>query len=282
MASLMMKAVALMLRLGKSDDPNAPTPSPAPITAALRKSCEINETDFEGLPVYDIVPRGQKPTKTLLYLHGGGYKAPILNAHWWLIRRLATENNIRVVVPFYQLTPKGTHRDAFPRMLRYYKSIVDTADQIYLAGDSAGGGFALALAQNIRDAGLTAPTRLFLFSPWVDATMTNPDIQPLVSGDVMLSLAVLDAAGKAWAGEDPTDLPEVSPIYGKLAGLPPMDVFLGTHEMFLPDCRKLGELGTDVRVHEYPGGFHVFVAVVRLAESRQARAIIKKALETGR
>jgi acetyl esterase/lipase len=48
--------------------------------------------------------------------------------------------------------------------------------------------------------------------------------------------------------------------------------------MFLPDCRKLGELGTDVRVHEFPGGFHVFVAVVGLRESRQARAIIAQAL----
>ncbi|GAA1715811.1 alpha/beta hydrolase [Fodinicola feengrottensis] len=251
-----------------------PVAAPAEPPASLMKACVVTKRDFEGLPAYEIVPKNApKPTKTLLYLHGGGYVSPILTAHWWLVHRLAVANGIRVLVPFYQLAPKGTHRDAFPRLLRYYEKALTSAESVIIGGDSAGGGLALALAAQIREAGLTSPARLLLFAPWLDVTMKNPDIGDLANTDPMLTLPRLIEAGRLWAGDDSPDLPSVSPINEDLAGLPPIEVFVGTNDMLVADCRKLAtKAGTPVVVHEYPGAFHVFIAVVLLPESRRALA----------
>nr|WP_163568461.1 alpha/beta hydrolase [Fodinicola feengrottensis] len=211
MSSLMMKSMTLVLRASKARAARrfartggpGPVAAPAEPPASLMKACVVTKRDFEGLPAYEIVPKNApKPTKTLLYLHGGGYVSPILTAHWWLVHRLAVANGIRVLVPFYQLAPKGTHRDAFPRLLRYYEKALTSAESVIIGGDSAGGGLALALAAQIREAGLTSPARLLLFAPWLDVTMKNPDIGDLANTDPMLTLPRLIEAGRLWAGDD--------------------------------------------------------------------------------
>jgi acetyl esterase/lipase len=282
MSSVLMKVMTLVLRFEKARAARRTTPKvevAAEVPASLKKACQVIETDFEGIPTFEIIPRTvREPAKTLIYLHGGGYVSPILTAHWWLIHRLAVENGIRVLVPFYGLAPAGTHRDAYPRMIRYYEKILTSTrpENIYVGGDSAGGGFTLALAEQLRDAGLPLPAHLFLLSPWLDVTMANPNIGELATKDPMLDLDRLQFAGKAWAGPDSPDIAAVSPIYGDLTGLPPMEVIIGTNDMFIADCRKLGTLTPQATVREYPGAFHVFIAVTLLPESRHARATLSQ------
>ena len=103
-------------------------------------------------------------------------------------------------------------------------------------GDSAGGGFSLALAQEIlKTDSLDLPRRLILISPWVDVTGGDDALQKY---DTFLSNEVLRHVGADWAGElDPRD-PIVSPLYGDMRGLPATDLFTGTWEVFYSDIVK--------------------------------------------
>ena len=103
-------------------------------------------------------------------------------------------------------------------------------------GDSAGGGFSLALVQEIlKTDSLDLPRRLILISPWVDVTGGDDALQKY---DTFLSNEVLRHVGADWAGElDPRD-PIVSPLYGDMRGLPATDLFTGTWEVFYSDIVK--------------------------------------------
>ena len=120
-------------------------------------------------------------------------------------------------------------------MMQLYRHLQERfpAKRIVLMGDSAGGGFSLALAQEIlKTDSLDLPRRLILISPWVDVTGGDDALQRY---DTFLSNEVLRHVGADWAGElDPHD-PMVSPLYGDMQGLPPTDLFTGTWEVFYSD-----------------------------------------------
>ncbi|MBE8516667.1 alpha/beta hydrolase fold domain-containing protein [Amycolatopsis sp. H6(2020)] len=130
------------------------------------------------------------------------------------------------------------------------------------AGDSAGGGLALAVAQTLPAAGRPLPARLVLLSPWLDITMSNPQIRQVERRDPWLSSAGLIEAGQAWAGGDDPHDPRLSPINGPIAGLPPLDLYIGTADVFHPDTGRLREkaaqAGVAIRLTEVDGAFHVY------------------------
>ncbi len=181
-----------------------------------------------------------------------------------------------VTVPIYPLAPEHTYRAAFPELETVYRNVLrDHADEaIVLCGDSAGGGLALAQAHHYRDLGLRPPDRLVLFSPWLDITMSNPDAVAIEPHDALLGIPALVQCGRWWAGGDDPRSPLLSPIFGDLSGLPPIDVVHGTADLLIPDARKLKEkvsaAGGTIHLHEYPGAFHVFVSVPFLPEARDA------------
>jgi monoterpene epsilon-lactone hydrolase len=122
-----------------------------------------------GFPAYSIVRRGAAPTETVLYLHGGGYMAPISA---WQVRyaaRMADDLGVRVVLPDYPLAPEHSWRDSHDELVVLATRLATEGDLV-LAGDSSGGGLALALAESLRDRGGPQPRRLLLISPWVDLT----------------------------------------------------------------------------------------------------------------
>jgi monoterpene epsilon-lactone hydrolase len=123
---------------------------------------------------------------------------------------------------------------------------------------------------------------LFLFSPWLDVTMTNPLIGPLESRDVMLGVDGLRYWGGQWAGSWSTADYRVSPINGRLAALPHTRIYQGGRDIFLPDARRFAALatkaGADVTLREYPDGFHVFVGLTIARESRDAFADLERTI----
>jgi monoterpene epsilon-lactone hydrolase len=133
---------------------------------------------------------------------------------------------------------------------------------VTIAGDSAGGGLALGLAQALPDAGLPQPERIVLLSPWLDLTLSHPDLPAVEEHDPWLSSVGLRVAGEAWAGGDDPTQPRLSPGNGQLAGLAPIDVYVGTHEIGLPDGRLLIERARDAGVLGHTevcaGAVHVY------------------------
>ena len=112
------------------------------------------------------------------------------------------------------------------------------ADHTALMGDSAGGGMTVAVALQLRDRGLAAPYRTVLISPWLDVSLTAPDIPALAAKDPFLAPAGLVAAGELYRGELPAEDPRVSPINGDLSRLGPITLLSGTHDILHSDAKR--------------------------------------------
>jgi monoterpene epsilon-lactone hydrolase len=287
MASLQMRAVRAFLRLAykprmatveralkRMAEPKGPSDPPA----ALRKRHDVTSRHVEGFACHTVAPRGRRAGRAAVYLHGGAYISEISPQHWTLISRMA-DAGVRVEVPSYGLAPQHTYREAYPFVTAVYRQLLEDVDAsaITLAGDSAGGGLALGLAQTLDDAGLPQPRRIVLISPWLDLTLGHPDLAAVQPRDPWLSRDALIEVGKAWAdGDDPTD-PRLSPGNGPLAGLAPTDVYVGTHELCLPDVLRLQDRGraegAALHVTVCEGAVHVY-PLVPVPEGRAAARTI--------
>jgi len=145
------------------------------------------------------------------------------------------------------------------------------ASRIVIAGDSAGGGFTLALAQEIRDASIDLPGRLILIAPWVDVLGGDASLQ---KRDNWLMVDALPLFGRDWAGDiDPHD-PMVSPLYGDMHGLPPADIYAGTWDVLYTDVvkayDKMKAASVDVRLHVGEMMDHVY-PILPTPEGKAAR-----------
>ena len=219
--------------------------------------------------------RGLRSGGALIYLHGGAYVYPMVAGQWGIVEGLIDRTGLPVIIPDYPLAPRHTASEAFD----FVQPIIDEAQAefgcVIIFGDSAGGGLALSLAMQRRDAGARQVDGLVLYAPWVDVTMTNPAIQDVQPRDKILRVPGAAWAGRAWAGDlDPAD-PRVSPLYGDPTGLPPMRVFQGDADILGPDAiefvRMAARAGVDVRARVEPGGFHVYVLCVpAIPEARAA------------
>ena len=125
-------------------------------------------------------------------------------------------------MPDYPLAPEHTWRDSFDPMTDLAERWCKEPGGTLLYGDSAGGGYALALAIALRDRGGAQPNRLLLHSPWVDLSASTPETVQVAEVDPWLFLGKLHAYAEWWAGSpEDLDRPEVSPALADLAGLPP-------------------------------------------------------------
>ena len=181
---------------------------------------EVGQIHGFGFPVHDLRVAGSSPKRTLLYLHGGGYVSPLDGAHWRYVTRLARRFDLRVVLPEYPLAPSHSWRDSHDALVRLFEQVaIESPGGVVLAGDSAGGGYALALAQQIAARPGPQPTHLVLLAPWVDLTDQTPGTVEAAARDPWLKLSRLRLFGQWWAGDDDVTRPEVSPVNGDLTRL---------------------------------------------------------------
>lgn len=185
---------------------------------------------------------------TVFYIHGGAYRYDFLSLHWKFLENVIKETNAQVIAPGYRLAPFATYKEAFDLIVPLYKKYCaeHPEKKIIVMGDSAGGGFSLALAEYLKSEGMRLPDELVLFSPWVDVSMENEEIPKYQPLDPMIDAKSAGAVAKRWAGDLDIHDPKVSPIYGDLSGLRNVTVFIGTDEVLYPDAVKMfGKLDKD-------------------------------------
>ena len=248
-------------------------------TAKWHRDFEIVEDSACGYAVVTITPKGgvSEGAPHLLYLHGGGYVMDIAAVHWDTVLRLCTMLGASATVPVYPLAPENKAGDVLAAMDALYRDLAQRhgAQRITVMGDSAGGGMSLALAQKLKAEGGPLPGKLVLWSPWVDATASDPAQRAVEPKDRMLAISGLDACGRMYAGDLPLDHPYLSPLFANLEGLPPMAIFSGTSDILIVDGRRLAEklraIGAAHEFHEYPDMFHVWM-LLPVPEGKQALA----------
>jgi len=231
-----------------------------------------------GVPAEWVAAPGAAEERAILYLHGGGYVMGSIETHREMVSRLSRASGARGLVVDYRLAPEHPHPAALDDALAAYRWLLEQGGEprrIVVAGDSAGGGLAVATLVAIRDAGLPLPAGGALLSPWVDleghgASMTSRAAEdPIVQREPLLALASLYLGGAS------PRTPLAAPLHADLRGLPPLLIQVGTAETLLDDASRLAEkaraAGVDVSYEPWEEMIHVWqLFAAMLPEGQQA------------
>jgi epsilon-lactone hydrolase len=201
----------------------------------------------------------------MLYLHGGGYVTGSVASHRTLVSQLAKEAGCRALAVEYRLAPENPYPAAVEDAVKAYGWMIANgyeARDIVLAGDSAGGGLAVAAMLKLREAGSPMPAAALLLSPWTDLEVKGDSVRTVERKDPMLSARALRRDARVYLGKADARDPLASPIYADLEGLPPMLIQAGTREILLDDSTRLAErareCGVEVELDVREGMFHVW------------------------
>jgi acetyl esterase/lipase len=247
----------------------------------LDSDCTAEPVTAGGVPGEWVSAPGADPGRNVLYLHGGGYTIGSIKTHRCLAGWVSRAAKARVLIIDYRLAPEHPFPAAVDDSLAAYRFMLDSGvnpARTVVAGDSAGGGLAVAALLAIRDAKLPLPAAAVCLSPWVDMEGTGESMKTKADVDPMVGPNLADMAKAYLGGKDPRT-PLASPLYADLKGLPPMLIQVGTAEVLLDDSSRLAqrarEAGVEVVYEPWENMIHVWqIFVPMLDESKQAVARI--------
>lgn len=252
--------------------------------ATLNVKSNIDKLTLDGMQVFRFNFR-HETRKKILYLHGGYNVLQPSPFHWRLLDKLTLNTLHEVVLPIYPKAPEYHIDDTYQAIRKVYNQLVDEVGtkHIVVMGDGSGGGLALRLVQTLIEEQQSTPKQLFLISPLLDATLSNPNItQDLVEKDILVSKYGVNELMKVWANDLPLSDKRVSPIYGEIKGLPPVYIFGGGREINNPDMNLfaylLEEQGQFVDFKEYSKMVHDF-PIYPIRQSHKVLKQITKAIQ---
>lgn len=204
----------------------------------------------------------QRPRALIVHCHGGGYRHG--SAAGWAAfgARLATVTRTRVLVPDYSLAPESPCPAAIHELVGVLAEALGQAERlpVILAGDSAGGGLALAIANALKRPMPLAG--LVLFSPWLDLRLQAEGYERCAATDLVFSKMSAAASADEYLQGMPADHPLASPLLGALEGLPPILVQAAAGEVLLDDSLALvhraAAAGVRAQLHIEPDVQHVW------------------------
>jgi acetyl esterase/lipase len=239
-----------------------------------------NPTTIGGVGAIEVTLPGADADGVILYFHGGVYVIGTAAATVPLVGELARRTGTRAITLDYRLAPEHPYPAAVADAQDAYQGLLEQgvdAGQIALAGESAGGGLAVATLLALRDAGIPLPSCAFLMSPYADLTLSGDSIADREAVDRTLTpeglrLRILDYV----AGADASD-PLISPVFADLTGLPPLLIQVGSNEILLSDALRLAErAATDdvtVTLDVTDGVGHVFQAFAAMLDEADAALV---------
>jgi len=234
-----------------------PLPADVTVTAAA----------LGGVPVAEITIDGIEPRHVVLYFHGGVYVLGDAFQAAGLASQVGRRAGARVISVDYRLAPEHPYPAAVDDALAAYEALLGNGtapSDIVLAGESAGGGLAVATLVNARDHGLPLPAAAFAMSPYADLTLAGATMETKREADPLLSRQLLQPRVTDYTSGQDAALGLISPIFADLSGLPPLIIQAGTHEVLLDDAirlaRQAATADVEVTLDITPGVPHVFQA----------------------
>ena len=232
-----------------------PLPADVTVTAAALGSIPTAEITVDGIESRHVV----------LYFHGGVYVIGDAFLAAGLASQIGRRTCAKVISVDYRLAPEHPYPAAVDDALAAYHALlqdgVDPSDIVF-AGESAGGGLAVATMVNARDHGLDLPAAAYVMSPYVDLTLAGTTLEAKRDVDPLLSFEALQARVNDYVSERDAALGLVSPVFADLSGLPPLIIQAGSHEVLLDDAIRLARqaaiVDVDVTLDITPGVPHVF------------------------
>jgi monoterpene epsilon-lactone hydrolase len=235
----------------------AQTPVPADVQ---QRPAEIG-----GVPGIEVTIAGHESDRVMLYFHGGVYVIGAAAHTVPLVGEIVRRARVKAITLDYRLAPEHPYPAAVDDARAAYEGLLKQGidpGRIVLAGESAGGGLAVATLLASRDAGLPMPSCVFLLSPYADLTLSGETLTTKESLDPILTPEGLRVRAPEYLGGADASDPLISPIFADLSDLPSMLIQVGSHEILLDDAIRLAATAatSDVAVtlDVTPGVPHVF------------------------
>ena len=195
-----------------------------------------------GVPTAEITIGGIEPRHVVLYFHGGVYVLGDAFQAADLAAQVGRRTRAKVISVDYRLAPEHPYPAAVDDALAAYEALLRNGtapSDIAFAGESAGGGLAIATLVNARDHGLPLPAAAFVMSPYADLTLAGATMETKREADVLMSRENLQSRVTDYTAGQDAALGLISPIFADLSGLPPLIIQAGTHEVLLDDAVRL-------------------------------------------
>ena len=215
--------------------------------------------------------------RTVLYLHGGGYFSCNVGTHRPVCAQIARRAQAQVYSVEYRLAPEHPFPAGIEDAVAAYAQLLASGvapGKLVIAGDSAGGGLALACLLEARTRGLPMPAAAVLFSPWTDLTLSGESMRTMAARDAMFRPEQFPAVVSAYLGAQSPKNPLASPLFADLSGLPPLMIWASEHEILNSDATRLHAAalaqGVQSELHLAAGLPHVWPIMVALPESKAA------------
>ncbi len=230
-----------------------------------------------GVPTAEITVNGIEPRHVVLYFHGGVYAMGDAALAADLASQVGRRTRAKVISVDYRLAPEHPYPAAVDDALAAYEALLrggTPPSDIAFAGESAGGGLAIATLVNARDHELPLPAAAFLMSPYADLTLAGTTMETKHEVDPLLSRENLQPRVTDYTSGQDAALALISPIFADLSGLPPLIIQAGTHEVLLDDAVRLAQraatVDVEVTLDITPGVPHVFQAYYPILDEAAA------------
>src|SRR5689334_17934428 len=246
-------------------------------TQPLPADVTVTAAALGGVPTAEITIDGIEPRHVVLYFHGGVYVLGDAFQAAGLAAQVGARTRARVISVDYRLAPEHPYPAAVDDTLAAYQALLrggTAPSDIAFAGESAGGGLAVATLVNARDHGLPLPAAAFVMSPYADLTLSGTTMETKREVDPLLSRENLQARVTDYTSGQDAALGLISPIFADLSGLPPLIIQAGTHEVLLDDAvrlaRQAANADVEVTLDITPGVPHVFQAYYPILDEAAA------------
>ncbi len=229
------------------------------------------------MPALWLSHKSDCESRVILYLHGGGYVVGSNRTHLELACRIGQASQAQVMMLEYRLAPENPYPAALDDAVISYRYLLENgvkAQNIIVAGDSAGGGLTVALLLALRDAAMPMPAGAVCLSPWLDLSCSFSSQSPRLRRDPLITPERIRFFARHYASGHSLLVPGISPFYGELQGLPPMLIQIGGDEILLNECklfsRRAQRYDVPVQLHVWPHMFHVWHMAARILPQAQS------------
>jgi len=216
-----------------------------------------------GIPAEWIIPKDEKPDGAILFLHGGSFNAGSISSHRPLAGNVAIASKTRTLLIDYRLAPEHPFPAGIEDSIKAYEWLLAqgfSPDRTVIAGDSAGGTFALNLLIHLRDTHQALPAAGVCLCPAPDLTFSGESWKFNAKKDLLLVESKERKSIEIYLRDVDPRSPNVSPSFADLNGLPPLLLQVGSHELLLSDVEHFAEkakaAGVDVTLEVWPGMQH--------------------------
>ncbi|MBN1293466.1 MAG: alpha/beta hydrolase [Candidatus Latescibacteria bacterium] len=237
----------------------------------LPEGFTVTPVSIHGISAEWLMPPDTPKEKAILYFHGGGLVIGSAKAHRGIVAKFVKGSGVGALVFDYGLAPEHPFPDGLNDSVSAYQYMLDEGikpENIVFMGDSGGGNLCFATLLALKEQNIPLPAGAVTLSAWTDLKNTGESFITNAESDNLCWRDAQEIFRAYYCGDNDPGMPQISPLYGDLHGLPPLLLYAGSDELLRDDTTRLAararDAGVDVTLHVGEGMFHCYPACAPL------------------